>query len=90
MLNDDFVLAVSRKFAKRIAAEPTERQVAAAYSIALGRTPTDDEAAWSETLVKHQYQRCRGQEQTEESARHEALCHLCQMLLNTSEFLYVH
>jgi hypothetical protein len=64
--------------ALRIRGSHDERQqIETAFLIALGRKPDNDEVAWSRGLLKRQ------------SKPGEALTHLCHMLLNTSEFLYV-
>ena len=90
MLNDDFVIAQSRAFAARMAIEPADRQVATAFATALGRPPTAQELIWSQELLVRQIDRYRALAENDETARRQALAHLCQMLLNTSEFLYVH
>jgi hypothetical protein len=90
MLNDDFVIEQAGRFAARIAADlPAEKQIAGAFQWALSRAPNAQEIAWSEELLSRQASRYRGQSKDEATARTEALAHLCQMLLSTSEFLYV-
>jgi hypothetical protein len=78
MLNDDFVREQAGHLARRVhrhAGDTPERQVAAAFRIALGRKPTEREAGL-----------CR---ETLKQPGGEGLIRLCHILLNTSEFLYV-
>ncbi|MBI2826869.1 MAG: PSD1 domain-containing protein [Planctomycetia bacterium] len=90
MLNDGFVIEQAGHFAERVAAAaPVDRQVLAAFRLALAREPTAKEAAWCEELLRSQFDRYRQQAANDEEARRQALGHLCQMLLNASEFLYV-
>jgi Protein of unknown function (DUF1549)/Protein of unknown function (DUF1553)/Planctomycete cytochrome C len=90
MLNDDFVVEQAAAFADRvIAATPIERHAAAAFEIALVREPNAQEIVWCEDLLRRQFDRFRPQCDADAPARRQALAHFCQMLLNTSEFLYV-
>ena len=90
MLNDDFVIEQAGHFAARVAeALPAEKQIAGAFQWALSRSPNAQEIAWSEELLSRQASRYRPQSTDEATVRRQALAHLCQMLLSTSEFLYV-
>jgi hypothetical protein len=90
MLNDDFVIEQAAAFADRvITTTPADRQTAAAFEIALAREPNSQEIVWCEDLLRRQFDRFRPQCEADAPARRQALAHLCQMLLNTSEFLYV-
>ena len=80
MLNDAFVLAEAGHFARRAAAagsEPRE-QVRAAFRLAFAREPGPEELAAGQQLLAEQA-----------GAPQQALAHLCHMLMNANEFLYV-
>jgi hypothetical protein len=90
LLHDDFVLQQSSFFAERIAAcETPPAQIAAAYRIALGRLPSDEETQWCMELLERQAARFRADEKTAERADQLALAQFCKVLFNTNEFLYV-
>jgi hypothetical protein len=75
LLNDGFVLRMSRAFAARLEAEaPSSRhaQVERAYLLAYGRRPASEERALAARLA----------------AAH-GLAALCRVLFNSNEFLYV-
>jgi hypothetical protein len=84
MLNDRFVLEQAGYLAERVAREagpdPAKR-IALAFQTALGRPPRAAEVTWcTDLLRRHDERRLDGQ---------KALAHLCHVLLNTNEFLYV-
>ena len=93
MLNDRFVFEQSGHAAKRIMATAgslgPEDRVARAFRLILGRSPRPDEAAWSVALLHRQADRFRASSSASDTAELKALMHLCQDLLNTSEFLYI-
>jgi hypothetical protein len=89
MLNDDFVVEQAGRFAATVAQLPVEQQVTAIFRRAVARVPSAQESAWSDELLARQFSRYRPQCETDSAARQQALAHLCQMVLNTSEFLYV-
>ena len=90
MLNDDFVIEQAGFFADRVAAAVSASDcVATAFRMALAREPSAQESLWCHELVSRQYERYRPSAENDEAARRKALAHLCQMLLGTSEFLYV-
>jgi len=90
LLNDDFVLEQARAFASRIEreAENTNDRIVRAFQIALSRKPLPSETSWAHELLDHQAERYLKTAPPPEAA-HQALSHLCQMLFNTSEFLYI-
>ena len=91
LLHDDFVLKQANYFAERLINEAPDSindQVAAAFRIALGRSPTEDESALSIALVQRQSDRY-GKEETKADASQMGLAQLCKMLFNLNEFLYV-
>jgi cytochrome c553 len=95
MLNDEFVLEQADQFARRVAAAvgpAPERRIELAFRIALARRPTLAEMEPSMALIRQQterYQKQSSSQLTPERAADKALISLCQMLLNTNEFLYV-
>jgi hypothetical protein len=77
MLNDPFVAARAVDIASRIGAmAKPDQEIEMAFRYILGRSPTASERAIATKLFEHQ----RG---------NQPLAHLCHVLLNTSEFLYV-
>jgi hypothetical protein len=91
MLNDGFLVEQSAVFARRVVQETVGKGPAAwidrAFALALCRPVKADERRWASDLLARHARRFRlaGHAETE----HEALAHLCQMLLNSSEFLYL-
>ena len=86
MLNGRFSMTQARRFAARVVTEtpggdPSTR-IDRAFWLALGREATDEEQGLASDLLKRQ---------AAESAKapHRPLEHLCHMLLNSNEFLYV-
>ena len=80
LLNDEFVRTRAVAVAERVVAAKPEGQVEAAFRLVLGRSPTATEAKIAVDLLESH----RARRET----RSGALAHLCQVLLNTSEFLY--
>ncbi len=91
MLNDDFVLEKADAFAARVeqTAPAASGKIERAFQIALARSPNDGEVKWAVELLDRQADRYRKSPLPPAEALHKALAHLCQMLLNTNEFLYV-
>ncbi len=90
MLNDAFVLEHARGFAERLAgSRDVHQQIDQAFRIALGRRPLGDEILWCQELLQCHTERYYQSGLPREAAGRRALTHLCQVLLNTSEFLYV-
>ena len=91
MLNDAFVLEQSACFADRIARDfPPDQtaRVQSVFAIALGRKPSPDELSWGLQFLKDQSENHRADKAAPNQSEREALVNLCQMVLNTSEFLY--
>lgn len=92
MLNSETVYALSRHFAARVREESDNRADAAieySFRIALGRIPEPAERDAAGRFLLQQVALYRSSA-SENKSRELALVDLCQMLLNTSEFLYVH
>jgi hypothetical protein len=92
MLNDDFVIEQAGAFAARVMREAPDRvtQIERAFQLALARKPGSDEVTWAGELLDKQAERFRKSPMTAGEAAEKSLGHLCQMLLNTNEFLYIH
>jgi hypothetical protein len=93
MLNDDFVVEQAGYFAKRVRAavgDASAPQVDLAFRIALGRPPSGDETSLSLRLLDEHAAEYSAWELSTDAVADKALTHLCHMLLNANEFLYVH
>ena len=93
MLNDRFVLEQADYFATRVASaagpEATPAQlVEKAFAIAIARPPVEDETARCTELLRRHTERFTTAGKAPADVAREALTHLCQVLLNSSEFLY--
>ena len=92
MLNNEFVLEQAQAFAQRVkeigGLGPQER-IALAFRLALARNPKPEEFTWSMDLLQAQARHFQDSGVSPEEAAQNALVSLCQMLFNSSEFLYV-
>jgi hypothetical protein len=92
MLNDRFLLEGSDRVARRVCSESRspnpEDRVERAFRLILARPPHSDEREWCVALLTRQAERYRAGSENADDAQLRALAHLCQDLLNTSEFLY--
>ena len=84
LLNDPFVRARAKDFAKRLAKEVStpEEQVERAWRLAVGRTPTGTERNEALLFLAGQRERRRGDAAA-------ALADFCQVLFGLNEFIYV-
>ena len=93
MLNNPLVLEQADALADRVAkaaGDPTPaRRVLAAFSMTLGRPPSPSESTWCIALLNRHESSYRDPKLPPEQAALESLRHLCHILLNTSEFLYI-
>ena len=95
MLNGQFITEQADHFARRViaAAGADEMQrIDLAFKLALARTPTADESNWPQPPAAGQTipaTASLSQERRPTRPTNQALVHLCHMLLNTNEFLYV-
>ena len=87
LLNSDFAFARSEAFAGRLLTEgggSPRDLVHRAWRTAIGREPTETEAAVAEEFIATQQAQYSG-----ENANRWALADFCQMLLASNAFLYV-
>ncbi len=90
LLHDDFVLEQADYFAQRISTANTiADKIAAAYQIALSRSPTAEESKMCAELIARQQQRFLQDKKTKDKSAELALAQFCKVLFNTNEFLYV-
>lgn len=92
MLNGSFAMNRARRFAARVRSEtPGGDQLSRidrAFRLALSRTPTEEEQGLASELLRRQASESAGSKEKNRSTD-RPLEHLCHMLLNTNEFLYV-
>ncbi|MGI8980829.1 MAG: PSD1 and planctomycete cytochrome C domain-containing protein [Pirellulaceae bacterium] len=93
MLNDPVVVEQAAALAERVekeagTTEPT-RKIETAWQIVLGRLPSASEKQACAELLQKQTANFVTEKQPAEQAAHQALTHLCHMLINTSEFIYI-
>ncbi|MBI3865951.1 MAG: DUF1553 domain-containing protein [Planctomycetia bacterium] len=93
MLNGTFATEQADQFAKRVIATAGGdelKRIDLAFKLALSRPPGSEELDKSRLLLARQFQRSLSQPNTKPAeADEQALAHLCHMLLNTNEFLYI-
>ena len=91
LLNDAFLLEQARFFAGRVSqlARDADTRIELAFRLALARVPSPEELAWSRELLEREARRRLATEAGRETADLEALASLCQMILNSNEFLHV-
>ncbi len=92
MLNDGLALEQAEQFAHRVwqqARRSSADRIRLAFRIALTRPPDEQEARWSAELLQQHTKRYRQSGSTDDEAGRKALMHLCRVLFNSSEFLYV-
>ena len=91
MLNDAFLLEQARSFAGRVArlARDPGKRIELAFRLALARKPSREEISWSLELLQREAGRRLATAAGPEAADLEALASLCQMILNSNEFLHV-
>ncbi len=91
LLNDAFLLEQAQSFAGRVArlAPDPDKRIELAFRLALARKPSRKELAWSRELLEREVERRLATAAGREAADLEALASLCQMILNSNEFLHV-
>ena len=91
MLNDAFLLEQARTLAGRVArlARDSDDRIELAFRLALARKPSREELSWSRELLEREARRRLATAADREAADLEALASLCQMILNSNEFLHV-
>lgn len=93
MLNDPVLVEQASALGQRVEQEAgttdSAIQIETTWQIVLGRAPSATEKqACGELLQKH-VAHFIAEEQSPDQASRQALTHLCHMLLNTSEFIYI-
>ena len=92
MLNGDAALDFAEHFARRVyevAGDSHEKQIEVAFRLALTRPPQANEIEWSAQLLQKQAKLYRAAESEGAETEWQALLHLCRVLFNSTEFLYV-
>jgi hypothetical protein len=93
MLNGPFIFTQAERFADRVkqtAGPDAERRIETAFRLSLCRPPNPEEVSASREFLARQATRYEAQKKlTPDQAADASLTNLCQMLLNTNEFLYV-
>jgi len=93
MLNGKFLFEQAGHFAVRvraIAGADESSRIESAFRLAFARKPSAEEVTLSRELLHEQAKRYREQKTIpDEQSADAALVDLCQMLLNTNEFLYI-
>jgi hypothetical protein len=92
MMNDDLALEQADHFADRVwqqAGPSPAARIELAFRIALSRPPDTQEIAWSSDLLNGQTRRYETGGSSPDEAARKSLMHLCRVLFNSSEFLYV-
>ena len=93
LLHDDFVIQQASYFVDRVislsADVGLEEQVASAFRLAFARPPDEEELRDGVSFLQQHLARYQSQGEAEQGATKKALTHLCHMLFNASEFLYV-
>ncbi len=92
MLNDEFILDQADNVAQRVTHEAGEDQqlrIQRAFEFTLARPPADEESQWSQEFLDQQTANYTQAKEPAAASSQKALAALCQMLLNTNDFLYV-
>jgi len=92
MLNDALALEQAEYFAERVwhrAGQSPAERIELAFRIALSRAPDAQEVQWSSELLQQHTARYQGGGSSAAEADRKALMHLCRVLFNSSEFLYI-
>jgi len=91
MLNDDYIVKQAGFFADRVfqAADAPQQRIAWTFQAALTRQPTAKEFQWCVEFLEKHTKRYQNEGKDRQQSERLAMKHLCHMLFNTSEFLYV-
>jgi len=93
MLNGPFAFDQAKHFAERVmktAGMDRVKRIETVFLFGLARKPSAEEFQLCQTLLANQARRYGQQEKLEtQPASDAALINLCQMLMNTNEFLYI-
>ncbi len=93
MLNSKSILELAEHFSKRVirmAGDDENRRIDTAFRLAFIREPAAGEIDWSREFLRNRSAAYQTRDKLEPGpAADAALKHLCHMLFNTNEFLYV-
>lgn len=92
MLNDGLAAEQAAQLAARVvntAGDDTELRIEWAYRFVFSRRPAAMEIDWSRELLESQVEIFGQEDSSKDEIQLKALVELCQMLLNTNEFLYL-
>ena len=92
MMNDPLALELAEQFAERLdrlAGQSPEKQIDLAFRIAMARQPDASEIRWTLDLLNQQTQRYQSTGVAQREAEIKAMMHVCRVLFNSSEFLYL-
>ena len=91
-MNDPLALELAEYFTERLerpAGASREKQIEMAFRNALSRQPDASETEWSMKLLNQQMKRYQSTGVPPHKAERKAMMHLCRVLFNSSEFLYL-
>ena len=93
MLNSEFILDQAGILADRVirqaASGSQSDRIGRVFQLAFSRQPAAEELGWCRDFLGNQAERLTAAGEQAAAAEQGALVNLCQMLLNTNEFLYV-
>jgi hypothetical protein len=93
MLNSEFILDQAEILADRVSREAASGsqadRIGKVFQLAFSRQPAAEEQEWCGDFLGNQAERLTAAGEQAVAAEQGALVNLCQMLLNTNEFLYV-
>jgi hypothetical protein len=93
MLNSEFILDQAEILADRVSREAASGsqadRIGRVFQLAFSRQPAAEELEWCGDFLGNQAERLTAAGEQGAAAEQGALVNLCQMLLNTNEFLYV-
>jgi hypothetical protein len=93
MLNSEFILnqagILADRVSREVASGSQEDQIGRAFQLTFSRQPAAEEVQWCGEFLARQVDRLTAGGEQPTAVEQAALANLCQMLLNTNEFLYV-
>ncbi len=92
MMNDRLALELAEQFAEhlgRLVKDSRDKKIEMAFRIAIARRPVPSEIEWCVNLLNQQTERYQSTGVSYQDAEQKAVMHLCRVLFNSSEFLYI-